>query len=78
MRPHAPHEPMMSPQDFARVTPAYTPAVDRHLAPEVRSARLTADVAARLRPACAAMPPADFDALVDDLGRLKLRWADAE
>jgi hypothetical protein len=69
---------MTSSQDPARPTPAYTPAVDRHLALEVRLARLTADVAARLRPACAAVPPADFDALVDDVVRLKLRWADAQ
>ena len=69
---------MMSSRDFARATPAYTPAVDRHLAPEVRLARLTADVAARLRPACAAMPPARFDALVQDIVRLKLRRAEAE
>jgi hypothetical protein len=69
---------MMAYHDVARATPAYTPAVDRHLAPEVRLARLTADIAARLRPACAAMPPATFDALVEDIARLKLRWAEAE
>jgi hypothetical protein len=40
-------------------------------------ARLTADVAARLRPVCADMPPASFDALVGDVARLKHRWADA-
>ena len=68
----------MSSGDFARATPAYTPAVDRHLAPEVRLARLTVDIAARLRPVCAGMPPAAFDALVADIARLKLRWAEAE
>ena len=68
----------MSPHDVGRPTPAYTPAVDRHLAPAARLAHLTADVAARLRPVCAAMPPADFAALVEDIARLKLRWADAE
>jgi hypothetical protein len=68
---------MTSSQDLARTTPAYTPAVDRHLTPAVRVARLTADVAARLGPACAGMPTADFDALVDDIARLKLRWAEA-
>ena len=69
---------MMSTHDLARTTLAYTPAADRHLAPEVRLARLTADVAARLRPACAAMPPATFDGLVNDIVRLKLRWADTQ
>lgn len=68
----------MSSHDVGRATPAYTPAIDRHLAPEVRLARLTADIAARLRPVCAAMPPADFDALVNDIARLKLRWAEAQ
>jgi len=56
----------------------YTPAVDRHLAPAVQLARLTADIAARLRPVCAAMEPATFDALIQDIARLKLRWAEAE
>jgi hypothetical protein len=69
---------MMSSRDLARRTPTYAPPIDRHLAPAVRLARLTADVAARLRPVCAALPPADFDALVEDIARLKLRWADAE
>jgi hypothetical protein len=69
---------MMSSRDLARTTPAYPPAVDRHLAAAVRLPRLTADVAARLRPVCAAMPPADFDALVDGIARLKLRWAEAQ
>ena len=73
-----PHDPMTSSLDSARATPAYSPVVDRHLAPEVRLARLTDDIAARLRPACAAMPPAAFDALVEDIARLKLRWADVD
>jgi hypothetical protein len=69
---------MMPSRDAARATPAYTPAVDRHLAPGVRLARLTADIATRLLPVCAAMPPAAFDALVEDIARLKLRWVEAE
>ena len=55
-----------------------TSSVTRHVEPEVRLARLTADVAARLRPVCGAMPPAEFDALVRDIALMKLRWSARE
>ena len=52
--------------------------VDARLEPEVRLARLTADVAARLGPVCSDLPAAEFDALVRDIARMKLRWATAD
>jgi hypothetical protein len=48
---------------------------DARLEPEVRLARLAADVATRLRPVCSDLPAAEFDALVRDIARIKLRWA---
>ncbi len=68
----------MTSQSSARPTPAYTPVVDRHLEPEVRLARLIDDVAARLRPVCRDMRPADFDVMVLHIARMKLRWAAAD
>ena len=38
-------------------------------------APLYANVASRLRTACAHMSPADFHALVLDIARMKLRWS---
>ena len=46
-----------------------------HVEPEARLARLVAEIGARLRPVCSAMPPAEFDALVRDIARMKLRWS---
>lgn len=46
--------------------------------PEADLDGLVADVGARLRPVCADMPVATFDALVRDIARLKARRAAAE
>ena len=59
-------------------TPVHTHESDAHLEPEVRLTRVKADVAARLRPVCADLPTAEFDALVNDIARLKVRWAAAD
>jgi hypothetical protein len=37
--------------------------------------QLRTDVATRLRRVCGDMPPAAFDALVDDICAMKVRWA---
>ena len=59
-----------------RTPPAHAGAhAGAHTEPEVRLARLVAEVGARLRPVCGAMPPAEFDALVRDIARMKLRWS---
>lgn len=54
---------------------AHTARIGAHVEPEVRLARLVTEVGARLRPVCSAMPPAEFDALVRDIARMKLRWS---
>lgn len=41
-------------------------------------ARLAAEIAARVRPACRDWCDAEFDALVRKIARTKLRWAEAE
>jgi hypothetical protein len=43
---------------------------------ELRLAGLTGDLRRRLRPACHGWSEAEFEALVDRLARIKLRWAD--
>ena len=44
----------------------------------MRLARLAADVAARLGPVCGHLPPVEFDALVHEIARMKLRWEAAD
>jgi hypothetical protein len=41
-----------------------------------RLAVLTADIARRLRGVCAHLPEPEFQALVQDIGLMKLRWED--
>ncbi len=65
---------MIPSKPSAHPTP-YTSHLGRHVEPEVRLARLIDDVAGRLRPACGDMAPAEFDTLVRDIARMKLRWA---
>jgi hypothetical protein len=62
VRPRLPHTP--------------PPTIDRRAPPEVRLSRLTADIAVRLKPVCDGMPAAEFDALVQDIARVKLRWSE--
>ena len=45
---------------------------------EERLAALIADVAARLRPACAHMSDAEFSAMVRDIALMKFRFAEIE
>lgn len=52
---------------------AYTLAAD-----DVRFQALRAGVAARLRSICRDMSPAQFDALVQDICRIKYRWESEE
>lgn len=44
-------------------------------APAVEYTQLRADVAARLGRVCGDMPPEAFEALVDDIWAMKVRWA---
>ena len=46
--------------------------------PDAALAPLLADVAVRLRPACAHFAPGEFDRLVLDIARTKRRWADQD
>jgi hypothetical protein len=44
--------------------------------PDPRYEAMRADVAARLRHVCAEMTPEQFDGLVHDICRVKVRWDD--
>jgi hypothetical protein len=47
-------------------------------APPVEYTRLRAAVATRLRRVCGEMAPEAFDALVDEICAMKVRWAQSE
>jgi hypothetical protein len=53
----------------------YLPYVPAAEVDPVELARTRADLRRRLARACAGLPPADFDALVDAMARRALRWA---
>lgn len=65
LTPREPH-----PDAAARSTPASEPP-----AADARVARLRAEVAARLAPVCAGMPPEPFARLVEDVAQFTLRWS---
>lgn len=61
----------------SRALHEYTPAAPSP-EPDAALAPLLADVAVRLRPACAHLAASEFDRLVLGIARTKRRWADQD
>ena len=78
--PHAPPPDRPRTDGAASATPAPSAfgASGEPGAVESRLEQLRADLRARLRPACRHWPDGEFEALVQRMARMKLRWSEME
>lgn len=59
----------------SRASGPVLPGARQRATPDEQLARLRVDVAKRLRGVCADLPSDEFDALVEDICAMKLRWS---